>query len=156
VGHEGEGGAFIFCDDFSQMEENTVLYIRYKAHNPVAIHTSYGRGPQKTLPLETVADLIEAVKEKFTPRFDSTPVTLLTIYRREENGEETRLAVDLQLAELGNAGRTVKTALIVEKSIKIYSSWGLYNPSLRANRQKYRKWTNVSLEIFFLKHFMSK
>ncbi|KAJ3087133.1 hypothetical protein HK100_008469, partial [Physocladia obscura] len=39
---------------------NQELYIKYNSNTPVLIDTSYGRGPQQSLPLYTVAHLIGA------------------------------------------------------------------------------------------------
>ena len=61
--------------------ENTELYIKYHTNEPVPIDTAYGRGPQGTLPLLTVAHLVAACTQDQTRRLlglpeDYGPLTL--------------------------------------------------------------------------------
>jgi len=42
----------------------TRIFIRYQNNAAVPIDTDFGRGPQRSLPLEIVADLIEAFQAR--------------------------------------------------------------------------------------------
>jgi hypothetical protein len=50
----------------------TRLYIQYQNNSPVPIYTSFGRGPQGSLPLEIVGDLIAGTR-RLTVAFQQLP-----------------------------------------------------------------------------------
>jgi len=96
--------------------ENTELYIKYLTNAAVPVDTSYGRGPQGTLPLFTVAHLIAAYKTVVAPRFDSTPTDELTLHLPDgvagnappddcfATGTDTGFDTGCRLALLGSHG----------------------------------------------------
>lgn len=60
--------------------QNQAYFIKYLDNQAIPIYTAYGRGPQGTLPLLNVADLIAAYKTAVAPRFDSFPIDELTLH----------------------------------------------------------------------------
>jgi hypothetical protein len=56
------------------MAENREFYVKYLDNQAVAIDTSYGRGPQGSLALLTVAHLIGAVKQALAPLLNHTSI----------------------------------------------------------------------------------
>jgi hypothetical protein len=95
--------------------ENKELYIRYKNNQAFPIDTAYGRGPQGTLPLHTVAHLISACTADQTRRLlglpeDYGPLTLYSI----NNGVETSYNSWDPLTVIGENGRLGTNPLIIK------------------------------------------
>jgi predicted Ser/Thr protein kinase len=65
------------------MAENRELYVKYLDNHAVAIDTSYGRGPQGSLALLTVAHLIGTVKQALAPLLNDTSIAELTLHLPE-------------------------------------------------------------------------
>jgi hypothetical protein len=97
--------------------ENTIIFIKFKAYDPVAIDSAYGRGPQRTVPLDVVSALIAAYKIAVSPKFDSIPIVQLILYKKDENGMETALNSWETLASLGNIGRNGAEPLIIKEKM---------------------------------------
>jgi hypothetical protein len=105
---------------FNFQMENTEFYIKYLGNAAVPIDASYGRGPQQTLPLITVAHLIAAYRPNSL--LANTPLELLTLHYGVD-GESLRPG--LTLAKITN-GHTDDNPLIIksrndsEQGIEIY------------------------------------
>ena len=98
------------------MQASQEIFIKYKENQPVPIEISYGRGPQGTIPLLTVAHLIAAYKTAVAPRFDSTPTDELTLHYSPGNGVEVNYNSWDPISGLGVNGKYGTNPLVVKRS----------------------------------------
>ena len=87
---------------------NTAFYIQYLDNRPVPVDTAYGRGPEGTLPLITVAHLIAAYRPNSL--LANTPLELLTLHSAV-NREALR--PDLLIQDF-TTGKTYDNPLIIK------------------------------------------
>ena len=85
----------------------TRVFIRYEK-NVVSVDTSFGRGPQRDLPLEIVGDLIAA----FFPNTAPNELGQYTLYSINNGVETSYNSWDL-LTLLGDNGKTGPNPLII-------------------------------------------
>jgi predicted Ser/Thr protein kinase len=93
--------------------EKTELYVKYLNNVAVPVDTSYGRGPQGTLPLVTVAHLVAAYKTAVAPLLDTSSLGQLTLHSFN-NGVETIYNSWDPLTVLGENGRLGTNPLIIK------------------------------------------
>ena len=92
--------------------ENTEIYIKYRNNEAVPIDLAYGRGPEKNLPLLTVAHLVAAFQARPGSLLADTDSGLITLYSNT-NGVETKLNSWDPLTVLGQTGTLGTNPLII-------------------------------------------
>jgi hypothetical protein len=120
------------------MAENREFYVKYLDNQAVAIDTSYGRGPQGSLALLTVAHLIGAFQARPGSLLANTDAGLITLHLPEGTAKDcleedcfanvdesdTTLDPGCPLSNFGSIGAKSKEPLIIKSR----------NPSLMYDR----------------------
>jgi hypothetical protein len=101
--------------------QNSEIYVKYLDRQPVPIDTSFGRGPQQSLPLLTVAHLIAAFFPTFPPHtlghyaLYLPESASLSLYKRiiHLSGGVKPLSPDVPLSTI-TSGKTADNALVIK------------------------------------------
>jgi hypothetical protein len=89
------------------------LYIKYLTNVAVPVDTSYGRAPQGTLPLLTVAHLVAAYKTAVAPLLDHSSLAQLTLHL-PDGIARSALSEDC-FASTDSTGTTLRTCLALDR-----------------------------------------
>jgi hypothetical protein len=97
--------------------QNQEFYVKYKENQAVPIDTAYGRGPQGTLPLVTVAHLVAAVKQALPSKLGAIDPDELTLHL--PNGVLRNALEEGCFADTDSTSTTLRTGLALSRLANI-------------------------------------